>query len=179
MKKKIIVFTLALAFVAHIIPSTALAYGGGGGGIPGIIGIVNSAQIVAQQAANQGQVLGAAAFRFTRTLLAGTKGEDVTELQKILIAKGFLKAEPSGYFGTQTVAAVKAYQKEKGLEQVGTIGPKTLAALNQEGAVSTTGAGTLVLTKTASQIEQERIITTIQERVNEIREKLQAFIASR
>lgn len=36
----------------------------------------------------------------------------------------------SGYFGSCTVTALKAFQKSKGIEQTGTLGPKTRAALN-------------------------------------------------
>jgi peptidoglycan hydrolase-like protein with peptidoglycan-binding domain len=59
---------------------------------------------------------------------------DVTALQKVLVSAGFLSATPSGYFGTMTKAAVKAYQKAHGLDQVGNVGPKTRASLNSCGS---------------------------------------------
>src|SRR3989344_5903747 len=48
---------------------------------------------------------------FTRTLDIGARGTDVTALQTLLKSKGFLSAEATGYFGTQTRAAVVAYQR--------------------------------------------------------------------
>jgi hypothetical protein len=36
----------------------------------------------------------------------------------------------AGYFGDCTISALKAFQKSKGLEQTGAIGPRTRAALN-------------------------------------------------
>jgi peptidoglycan hydrolase-like protein with peptidoglycan-binding domain len=69
-------------------------------------------------------------FAFTIALSIGSRGIDVTELQKRLIALGLLTGEPTGYFGQLTAAGVKAYQASKGLEAVGNLGPKTRAALN-------------------------------------------------
>lgn len=89
--------------------------GGGGGSIPAA-----------------GQVLGASTscYQFTRTLVRGMNGADVTELQKILIAKGYMTVAANGNFGPATEAGVKAYQAANGLEQVGAVGPKTRALLN-------------------------------------------------
>jgi hypothetical protein len=72
-----------------------------------------------------------AGFVFTQTLQLGSSGQEVVELQKVLIAKGFLKIDaPTGYFGPITEAAVKAYQTAHGLPAVGIVGPLTRAALN-------------------------------------------------
>lgn len=70
-------------------------------------------------------------FRFTKPLKFGSSGTEVLELQKRLKEEGFLTATPNGYFGYGTLAAVKAYQKAHGLNQLGTVGPGTRAALNQ------------------------------------------------
>jgi peptidoglycan hydrolase-like protein with peptidoglycan-binding domain len=44
---------------------------------------------------------------------------------------GFLsKGAVTGYYGPQTVKAVKAFQKANNLEQVGSVGTKTLKLLN-------------------------------------------------
>ena len=48
---------------------------------------------------------------FNRVLNVGSKGADVSALQKILKQKGFLSANPTGYYGTLTRDAVKKYQK--------------------------------------------------------------------
>lgn len=101
--------------------------GGGGGG-----GGSSSTPIVAL-ATTTPQVLGAATscFQFTSDLTIGMTSTDVTELQKILIAKGHLKiATPTGYFGAMTQAAVKAFQAANSLEQTGVVDEKTRALLN-------------------------------------------------
>lgn len=79
------------------------------------------------------QVLGATTgvcFQFTSNLSFGMNGPAVLELQKALAAKGYLTATPNGQFGPATRAAVIAFQKANGLEQVGMAGPKTRALLN-------------------------------------------------
>lgn len=101
-------------------PPTSSRGGGGGGGGGSYIPPVP-------------QVLGAsttACFQFTRNLSFGMSGADVLELQKALAAKGFMTATPNGNFGPATQAAVIAFQKANGLEQVGMAGPKTRALLN-------------------------------------------------
>lgn len=72
-------------------------------------------------------------YKFITPLYRGVRNSAVIELQKILIAKNFLVSEPTGYFGVLTEAAVKKYQASKGIEQTGTVGPITRAALNAEG----------------------------------------------
>jgi hypothetical protein len=56
----------------------------------------------------------------------------VTTLQKFLFEKGFLKANPNGYYGVGTFAAVKAYQKSAGITTNGVTGPATRAAIKSE-----------------------------------------------
>jgi hypothetical protein len=79
-----------------------------------------------------GRVLGASNFKFTKTLRKGSKIKpDVLELQKILIARGFLAADnATGFFGNMTLAAVKQYQTANKIEATGIVGPLTRAALN-------------------------------------------------
>ena len=61
----------------------------------------------------------------------------MTELQKILIAEGFLKIDaPTGYFGQLTRVAVIAFQKARSIQQAGVVGPLTRAELNK-GAIAT------------------------------------------
>jgi|GEM_PF-4054367 len=59
---------------------------------------------------------------------SGTGGE-VTKLQKYLNGTGYLRASPTGYFGTMTLAAVKQFQKINGISQVGSVGPTTRAKI--------------------------------------------------
>lgn len=70
-------------------------------------------------------------YVFTKNLTVGSKGTEVLELQKKLQKEGYLTATPNGYFGQQTKAAVKKYQKAKGISQLGNIGPSTRAELNR------------------------------------------------
>ncbi len=73
-----------------------------------------------------------------RTLSFSSRGNDVAELQRFLIAKGFLAAgNDSGYFGPLTEATVKKFQCNQNIVCVGTpsttgygaVGPRTRAAL--------------------------------------------------
>ncbi len=84
------------------------------------------------------------AFAFTQLtsqLDFGARGTDVSNLQE------FLSASPSiypsglitGYFGSMTRAGVKGFQAQYGLDQVGRVGPLTLAKIN-----SIIGGGTNV-----------------------------------
>lgn len=79
-----------------------------------------------------GRVLGAATFNFTRYLVPGSRGVDVTALQQFLIDGGYgIPAGATGYFGLQTRAAVISFQKARGIAQVGMVGPLTRAELNK------------------------------------------------
>ena len=135
---------------------TIVSGGGGGGGGGGVgSGVVNAlipsvppapvpvtAANPAPPSTSGGQVLGASAFNFTRKLKRGMKGDDVTELQNLLIGEGSMEGPATGYFGPLTEAAVKKYQKAHGLEQVGYVGPLTRAALNAEEVSHADNAGT-------------------------------------
>ena len=59
----------------------------------------------------------------------GSSGANVTAIQRILYAHGFLKVSATGYFGSATRTAVTAFQKANGLALVGNVGPKTAALL--------------------------------------------------
>ena len=85
----------------------------------------------------QGQVLGIETFRFARTLQIGSRGDDVSELQRLLSVQGFFAGSATGYFGARTQAAVKKFQIANGLDAVGNVGPKTRAVLNAIEASST------------------------------------------
>ncbi len=71
-------------------------------------------------------------FRFERTLLKGARGKDVENLQIALIHEEvYPEALVTGYFGPLTQAAVKRFQKKYGIENIGIVGPKTKAKLNE------------------------------------------------
>lgn len=59
---------------------------------------------------------------------AKTNGE-VTKLQNFLRTQGYLSSESSGYYGWQTVNAVKKFQKAYGIEAVGYLGSTTRAKI--------------------------------------------------
>ena len=62
-------------------------------------------------------------------LRQGMKGAAVTGLQERLRATGFLKGTADGVFGAETLAAVKAAQRNFGLEPDGVVGAATWNAL--------------------------------------------------
>jgi hypothetical protein len=78
-----------------------------------------------------GTVLGATTYNFTLDLKLGGTGNEVTELQKFLVAKGYLTATPNGIFGPATEVAVKAFQKANNLASDGIIGQLTRNILNK------------------------------------------------
>lgn len=63
------------------------------------------------------------------TIKFGSRGKDVTYLQKCLASKGFSVGDIDGIFGKQTLQAVKEFQKTCGLSTDGIVGPKTWKAL--------------------------------------------------
>lgn len=81
----------------------------------------------------------------------GDNNKYVTQLQQALHDKGFLKANPTGYFGSSTEAAVKSFQKSKGLTVDGIAGTATRKALL--GSSYTSLTGTTSATATASKVE--------------------------
>jgi len=59
----------------------------------------------------------------------GARGEDVRFLQTQLNVSAGAGLMPDGLFGAKTDAAVRAFQRTKGLTVDGIVGPKTWAAL--------------------------------------------------
>jgi peptidoglycan hydrolase-like protein with peptidoglycan-binding domain len=83
---------------------------------------------------------------FTRNLTIGSRGNDVAALQAWLIGRGYTipaitfgRTIP-GYFGTETRAAVMAYQRANGIPATGYFGPLTMASINSRGV----GGGVVV-----------------------------------
>ena len=73
---------------------------------------------------------GTTTFAFASgTYEAGDQGEDVAAIQSQLNSLGFNAGAADGDFGDATVSAVKAFQKARGLEADGVIGPQTYRAL--------------------------------------------------
>lgn len=64
-----------------------------------------------------------------RTLRGGDKGSDVRSLQTRLAQLGYFRGTSDGAYGSQTQAAVSAFQRRCGLSADGVAGPKTLNRL--------------------------------------------------
>jgi rare lipoprotein A len=64
-----------------------------------------------------------------RPLKLGKKGPDVVILQRILERKGYAVGGADGIFGRRTKAAVKSFQRRRGLTADGIVGPATTHAL--------------------------------------------------
>lgn len=73
-----------------------------------------------------------AALAAYKTLEYGSRGTEVKELQKALLSLGFDPNGTDGKFGSGTKAAVKAYQKSRGLTADGKAGNITLSLLYSE-----------------------------------------------
>ena len=59
----------------------------------------------------------------------GSTGEEVKQIQKKLKNWGYYNGNVDGIYGSQTLSAVKKFQKKNGLVSDGIVGQKTLAAL--------------------------------------------------
>ena len=68
------------------------------------------------------------------TVKMGDRGTDVKSIQEQLIALKYLKLGSTGYFGTDTEAAVKSFQQRNGLAVDGCVGSQTLEALYSDNA---------------------------------------------
>lgn len=135
------------ARTVHVVAAAVVSTGGntpapvpagGNGPIVGSgFGLVGSPVVslvtggVVPPAAPTGAVLGAETFHFGKDLRKGMTNPDVTELQNFLTTAGFFKVPATGYFGSVTLASVKAFQKKHSLPTTGFVGPMTRAILNQ------------------------------------------------
>ena len=128
MKNKLVSVALALTTIAWLIPAIPQA-----ATIEEIQASINLLlqQIATLQAQLQ-QVQGVATGCFTKTLKFGTKDAEVTTLQTILKGDATIYPEGlvTGYFGSLTEKAVKAFQTKYVIDPVGIVGPITRAKLN-------------------------------------------------
>jgi len=69
-------------------------------------------------------------------LQEGMEGEDIKELQDRLRDLGYLTASPTGYYGTDTEAALRTFQEKHGLEISGKIDDLTSDKLYSEDVIS-------------------------------------------
>ena len=67
------------------------------------------------------------------TMKRGSRGDDVREVQKMLISLGYLEeGEADGIFGPKTEKAVLAFQQDKDLDATGIAGKGTCSALKKD-----------------------------------------------
>lgn len=140
----LVVFTKhATTFIAYT--KVAIAYGGGSSGSTGGSGggaitstgstggsvavattptNTNTGTVLGANTANTtGQVLGVSAYAFARNLGYGATGDDVTELQKMLMAEGYLNIKvATKWFGPLTKSALAKWQKANGIPNTGYFG---------------------------------------------------------
>ncbi len=65
----------------------------------------------------------------------GAEGKDIEQFQDMLYELGYLDSNQiTGYYGTDTVSAVMAFQKRNSLKDDGKAGEKTIAAINSDEA---------------------------------------------
>jgi len=75
-----------------------------------------------------------------------------------LIVKGYLNATAVGYFGPLTEKAVKAFQKDHNLDQLGVVGPGTRAALNaltSSGSTTSTSSSSTLNSMTLAELQAQ------------------------
>ncbi len=72
----------------------------------------------------------------------GSRGNEVTQIQTKLKRWGYYQGNIDGIYGTQTLNAVKYFQRKNGLTQDGIAGPATLKAMGIYGSSSSSGSNT-------------------------------------
>ena len=72
------------------------------------------------------------------TSSVGSSGSDVATIQSLLSKLGYFSGSSTGYFGTETEAAVKKFQTANGLTADGKVGINTLSILKSSNAVAYT-----------------------------------------
>ena len=78
----------------------------------------------------------------------GNKGAAVTALQQRLIELGYLKGTPSGTYDTDTIGAIRSFQKKNGLLSNGTADAETRKLVHSEAAISASATATPKVTNT-------------------------------
>lgn len=129
-------FLSALFFAAPTY--AAVSYGGSSVGPTGYStmggGFVFPTQVLTatstQSALQASSSLQAPTFFFYSYLKPGSRGKEVSELQKRLVSEKYMTGPITGFFGQKTFNAVVLFQKENGINPIGLVGPLTRAVLN-------------------------------------------------
>lgn len=141
-------------------------------------------EIAAQIATLQAQLAAltggssSAGVTFTMDLTIGSTGAEVTALQNFLISNGqSIPAGATGYFGTQTQAALAAWQAANGIAPAaGYFGPITRAKVNGMGGTSGSGTGSSGLSGGAGSVDEYTLLSSINnEEVGEDEEDVEVF----
>ena len=80
----------------------------------------------------------------------GNRGAAVTELQQKLIDLGYLKGTPSGTYDTDTIGAVRSFQKKNGLTSNGTADAATRSLIMSDSALGAKDTATPTVAVTPS-----------------------------
>jgi putative chitinase len=79
-----------------------------------------------------------------RVLSKGMRGGDVRRWQAFLIAHGYLAGPADGIFGNHTERATQDFQRAKGLDENGIVGPLTRSTASEPEPAVTTGGATIL-----------------------------------
>ncbi|MEG4327587.1 peptidoglycan-binding protein [Microcoleus sp. herbarium5] len=99
----------------------------------------------------------------------GDSGPEVAQLQKTLQNAGYFRRQPTGFYGSLTLAAVKKFQADNNLKVDGIVGPKTLSALKG----TPEDASIEAAEKIAPNVDQSSPSPTATENQNELEEETQ------
>jgi len=118
-----------------------------------IAALLAQIQQLQSQLNTSGSTTTSVTYDFTSDLTVGSTGTQVSQLQQMLISKGYLTAvsAPTGYFGALTQSALAKFQAANGITpSVGYFGPKTRAFVNAMTSTSTTTTTTTTTTGTGT-----------------------------
>lgn len=107
-----------------------------GGGFTGTTQVPPAASNAYTPTPTVSQVAPTNCYFFGTNLTVGSRGTDVSTLQRFLISKGYILYGATGYFGQQTAAALRQYQATNGINENGFFGPLTRAHVNQSRSCS-------------------------------------------
>ncbi len=114
-----------------------------------------------------------AAYSFWRNLWVGSRGDDVTALQRMLKEWGYFDREATGYFGGLTMKSLRAFQKDNDIVQTGYFGPLTRQSIkghhknNHDGSTTFEGVVTAYSTSCFADgecsitVDGKKVVTTI------------------
>lgn len=92
-----------------------------------------------------------------KTLQTGMNGKEIEELQKSLVAAGYLARPIDSEYGSTTEKAVSSFQEDKGLPVTGKVDKKTLKAIHESENKGYRNGGGIVYAKGNLGIEIENL----------------------